>query len=158
MLLIINKIKENKMTLVKWNPINSMSDVFDSFDGMFNYGINRFGNRGAVDSQLNPSVNVKENKDEFFVLIDLPGVDKKDLQLNLSEGCMTVIAERKDHSESKNEDHVWQESRVGRYERSFELPVNINEDKIKAKFKNGVLSLIIPKEDIVSKVKKIAIN
>ncbi len=71
------------MTLVKWNPINSMSDVFDSFDGMFNYGINRFGNRGAVDSQLNPSVNVKENKDEFCVLIDLPGVNKKDLQLNL---------------------------------------------------------------------------
>ena len=143
------------MTLVKWSPADNMNDVFDSFDRMFNYG---FNSSESVNSQLIPSVNVRENDDDFFVTIDLPGVDKKDLQLNLSDGFMKVIAERKDHSKLKNEDDIWRESKMGKYERSFELPLNVNEDKIKAKFKNGVLSLIIPKENIVSEVKKIAIN
>ena len=71
---------------------------------------------------------------------------------------MKVIAERKDLLESKNENRIWKEVGIGRYERSFELPISVNEDKIKAKFKNGVLNLTIPKENIVSEVKKITIN
>ena len=143
------------MTLVKWSPAGNINDVFDSFGRMFNYGFNSLE---SVNSQLIPSVNVRENDDDFFVSIDLPGVDKKDLQLNLSDGFMKVIAERKDHSKLKNEDHIWRESKMGKYERSFELPISVNEDKIKAKFKNGVLNLTIPKENIVSEVKKITIN
>ena len=146
------------MTLVQWSPAGNMNDVFDNFDRIFNYGFNTFNSLESVDSQLIPSVNFGENDDEYFVTIDLPGVDKKDLQLHLSDGRIKVIAERKDYSKLKNEGHIWRESMMGKYERSFELPLNVNGDKIKAKFKNGVLSLIIPKENIVSEVKKIAIN
>ena len=146
------------MTLVKWSPAGNMNDIFDSFDRMFNYGFSSFNSLKSIDSQLIPSVNFGENDDEYFVTIDLPGVYKKDLQLNLSDGRIKVIAERKDYSKLKNEGHIWRESMMGKYERSFELPLNVDKDKIKAKFENGVLSLIIPKENIVSDVKKIAIN
>ena len=146
------------MTLVKWNQINSIGDIFDSFDGIFHHGFNRFNGMDLNNSQLKPSINVKEDNDQFFVSIDLPGVEKKNLQLSVTDGFMRVIAERKDLSNSKDENHAWKEASVGRYERSFELPISVDEDKIKAKFKNGVLNLIIPKENVVSEVKKIIIN
>ena len=146
------------MTLVKWNPINSIGDIFDSFDGIFHHGFNRFNGMDLNNSQLKPSINVKEDNDQFFVSIDLPGVEKKNLQLSVTDGFMRVIAERKDLSNSKDENHTWKEASAGRYERSFELPISVDEDKIKAKFKNGVLNLIIPKENVVSEVKKITIN
>jgi len=146
------------MTLVKWNQINSIGDIFDSFDGIFHHGFNRFNGMDLNDSQLKPSINAKEDNDQFLVSIDLPGVEKKDLQLSVTDGFMRVIAERKDLSNSKDENHTWKEASVGRYERSFELPISVDADKIKAKFKNGVLNLIIPKENVVSEVKKITIN
>ena len=146
------------MTLVKWSPINSIGDIFDSFDSIFHHGLNRLNAVDFDNFQLKPSVNVKEDNGQFFVSIDLPGVEKKDLQLSITDGFMKVIAERKDLLESKNENRIWKEVGIGRYERSFELPISVNEDKIKAKFKNGVLNLTIPKENIVSEVKKITIN
>ena len=146
------------MTLVKWNQINSIGDIFDSFDGIFYHGFYRFNGMDLNDSQLKPSINVKEDNDQFFVSIDFPGVEKKDLQLSVTDGFMRIIAERKDLSSSKDENHTWKEASVDRYERSFELPISVDEDKIKAKFKNGVLNLIIPKENVVSEVKKITIN
>ena len=146
------------MTLVKWSPINSMGDIFDSFDSIFHHGFNRVNGLDIDDFQLKPSVNVKEDDDQYFVSIDLPGVEKRDLQLSIADGFMKVIAERKDLLESKNENRTWKEACIGKYERSFELPVSVNEDKIKANFKNGVLNLTIPKEEVVSKEKKITIN
>ena len=146
------------MTLVKWSPINSAGDIFDSFDSIFHHGFNHLNGLDINDFQLKPSVNVKDDDDQYFVSIDLPGVDKRDLQLSIADGFMKVIAERKDLLVSKNENRIWKEVGIGRYERSFELPISVNEDKIKAKFKNGVLNLTIPKEDIVSEEKKITIN
>ena len=66
------------MTLVRWNPINSLDNVFDSFDSFFNYSLPfHMVNQGGVD--LRPNVNLFENKDEFFLSIDLPGIKKKDV-------------------------------------------------------------------------------
>ena len=108
---------------------------------------------------LTPPINVNETEDVYSVSIDLPGVEKKDLEINLNDGQVTVIAERRSNDESKNNDYTLQESMVGKYQRSFELPSAINEDKIKAKFKSGVLNLIIPKvEKSELEVKKIAIS
>ena len=144
------------MTLVRWNPINSLDNVFDSFDNFFNYSWPfQIVNQSKVD--LRPNVNLIENEDEFFLSIDLPGIKKKDLQLNLSEGSLVLFAERKGLVNQKDK-MICQESNVGKIERVFDLPNNIDKDKIKANFKNGVLDLIIPKINIEDKVKKIAIN
>ena len=144
------------MTLVRWNPINSLDNVFDSFDNFFNYSWPfQIVNQSKVD--LRPNVNLIENEDEFFLSIDLPGIKKKDLQLNLSEGSLVLFAERKGVVNQKDK-MIWQESNVGKIERVFDLPHNIDKDKIKANFKNGVLDLIMPKINIEDKVKKITIN
>ena len=143
------------MNIIKWNNLNSalptMNRLDDLFDSMIYKKLERSQN-------WMPEVSIFENDKQYTVTLDIPGVEKKNLQLSISDGFMRLIAERKDLSESKNENHIWKEASVGRYERSFELPVSVDEDKIKAKFKNGVLNLIIPKENVVSEVKKITIN
>ena len=130
--------------------------ALDNFYSFFNYSLPfHIVNQSKVG--LRPNVNLIENEDEFFLSIDLPGIKKKDLQLNLSEGSLVLFAERKGVVNQKDK-MIWPESIVGKIERVVDLHHNIDKDKIKANFKNGVLDLIMPKINIEDKVKKIAIN
>ena len=91
--------------------------------------------------------------------MDLPGVEKKDLAVNTSEGMVTVIGERKSSKPGKGNPCIWQEISHGTFQRSFELSNAVQEDKIKARFKNGVLNLRIPKaEEVKPAVKKIVVS
>jgi HSP20 family protein len=97
--------------------------------------------------------------DNYSVFIDLPGVEKKDIEVSMNDGQVVVLAERKKNIETNSDKYAWQESIAGKYQRTFELPSVINEDNIKAKYNNGVLNLIIPKiKERKLEAKKIAIN
>ena len=147
------------MTLIKWNPTNNISSYFDDFEGLFDKVMMKPFEMNDGPCFLTPAVNVNETDADFSVFIDLPGVEKKDIDVSMNDGQVTVFAERKNNVEAKSDDYVWQESTSGNYQRIFELPNAINEDKIKANFKNGVLNLILPKiEDPKLEVKKISIN
>ena len=147
------------MTLIKWNPISSMPSFFDDFENMFSKAIMKPLEMNDGTHFLTPSINVNETDDNYSVFIDLPGVEKKDIEVSMNDGQVVVLAERKNNIETKSDKCAWQESIAGKYQRTFELPSVINEDNIKAKYKNGVLNLIIPKiEERKLEVKKISIN
>ena len=142
------------MTLVKWVPRNTLINDFDSMlDGIFNDGWNR-----SIISRNNPSVDIIENENEFELTADLPGLDKKDVNLSLQEGVLKLTADQKTNNDSK--DAYWLRERYSKtYNRSFTLPNNVVEEKINASFKNGSLKVILPKEEEVKPiVKKIKVS
>ena len=142
------------MTLVKWVPRNTLINDFDSMlDGIFNDGWNK-----SIISSNNPSVDIIENENEFELTADLPGLDKKNVNLSIQEGVLKLTADQNTNNDSK--DAYWLRERYSKtYDRSFTLPNNVVEEKINASFKNGSLKVILPKEEEVKPiVKKIKIS
>ena len=147
------------MTLVKWTPKRNMLNVFDDVDKMVNQAFGHSTRGTEITSQLQPLLDVYETNSAIEVSIDLPGVEKKDVEVNVSNGFLTISGERKNTAGESTEGRFWQETLFGTFKRSFELTDAVVEDKIKAQFKNGVLKISLPKaEEIKSTVRKIAVN
>jgi HSP20 family protein len=99
-----------------------------------------------------PAVNIVEGNDEFVIELAVPGLDKKDFKIDLENNQLTISSEKEDKSENTNERMVRKEFRYSSFSRSFTLPETVENDKIKAKHKDGILYVTIPKKE-VAKVK-----
>ena len=147
------------MTLVKWTPKREMMNFFDDVDQMISQAFTHPLETKNESWSFSPFMNVNESNLEYTASIELPGVDKKDVEVQISEGILTVIGERKNSQKEKDSSFIWKEAFHGAFRRSFELSNAVQEDKIKACFKNGVLILTIPKaEEVQPAVKKIAVS
>ena len=102
-------------------------------------------------------INVKETKEAYEVLADLPGLDKKDINISLHENVLTLKGERKYETEKEDENHHYHERTYGNFCRSFRLPQKVAEKDIKAEYKNGVLRITLHKSD-EAKPRAIEIN
>lgn len=91
--------------------------------------------------------DIYEDNDEYILLLDLPGVDKNYIILKVEDNLLTVKVERKYDDSFKPENFIKIERKIGQFNRSFHLPSNCKKDDIKAKFDNGVLRIVIPKEE-----------
>tara|TARA_Y100000748_G_scaffold24705_1_gene18610 strand:- start:5 stop:433 length:429 start_codon:yes stop_codon:yes gene_type:complete len=142
------------MTLVKWIPSKSLINDFDNMlDTMFNDGWNR-----SLIKNNNLSVDIIEKENEFELTADLPGFDKKEINLSIQDKVLSLIANHKSSSDSK-ESYRLRERNSKSFNRSFTLPENVIEEKINAKFKNGSLKIILPKvEKTEPEIKKIKIS
>ena len=127
-------------------------DVFRGFD-LTPFGSNRLFDRVGGNW---PSVEVSETDKQIKISAELPGLDEKDVTVELANGVLAIAGEKKTETEDK--DRLFSERYYGRFERR--IPVeDVDEDKISAAFKNGVLMVILPKvAQAQSKVKRIAIN
>ena len=147
------------MTLVKWTPKRNVMSLFDDVEQMISQAFNDPLQTENGSLSYSPLMNITEADGEYLVTMDLPGVDKKDVEVNISDGFLTISGERKIVNQDSENNRVRCESTHGAFSRSFELSTEIVTDKIKAKFKNGVLSITIPKaEEIKSDVRKIVVN
>ena len=147
------------MTLVKWTPKRNMLNVFDDVEKMVNQAFGHSTRGAEITSQLQPLLDVYETNSAIEVSVDLPGVAKKDVEVNVSNGLLTISGERKNTTGESIEGRIWQETSFGTFKRSFELTDAVVEDTIKAQFKNGVLKIFLPKaEEIKPTVRKISVN
>ena len=144
------------MTLVKWNPTRSLMTDFDRiFDSMFTHDLPQFS---STNSWM-LAVDVNETETEFFLSADMPGLDKKDVSLDIHDGVITIKGERAIDNEKSTDDYRIRERQLGSFNRSFRLPDNVNEDKVAAKFKNGVLTVTLPKtKEILPEGRQIKIS
>jgi HSP20 family protein len=130
-------------------------DVFRSFD---NFGMGRFPS--LASSRMGwgwPNVEVSETDREIRVTADLPGLEEKDVEVLLDGDVLTLRGEKR--SETEDNDRQFSERYYGQFERRIALGTEVEEDKIEARFKNGVLTITMPKtERAQSKAKRIAIN
>ena len=142
------------MTLVKWIPRKSLINDFDNMlDTMFNDGWN-----GSLIRNNNLSVDIIEKENEFELTADLPGFEKKEINLSIQDKVLSLIANHKSSNDSK-ESYRLRERNSKSFNRSFTLPENVIDEKINAKFNNGSLKIILPKvEKIEPEIKKIKIS
>ncbi len=104
-----------------------------------------------------PALDMSETKDSLIVKAELPGIDPKDVNLTLQDHILTIRGERKAEKEEKNENFHLKERTYGSFFRSVELPYPVKDGEVKASFKNGVLTITMPKSE-EAKEKKIEIK
>lgn len=130
----------------------------DAFEAMWNQFLRPFSDESTHEPNLwSPAVDVREDKDAYVVVADLPGVEKDNIHLSLENNTLTIKGER--HHEKKEERAGYSrvERMQGQFYRRFVLPETTDESKIKAQYKKGVLEVIIPKKDN-AKSKKIDVE
>ena len=98
-----------------------------------------------------PSVDVIEREDDYLLKADLPGVDRKDIEIVFEEGALTLKGERSDNAESDHDGYKRVERSYGAFHRSFRMPENIDADNITAKSEHGVLEVRVPKQEKAQK-------
>lgn len=147
------------MNLVRWNPMREMDTLHNRinrlFDGNFFPTLSLDDDMGL--GSWRPVVDIYENEDTVVVKAELPGVDKKDIKVDLKDGVLTLSGERSHEKEVKEDNYYRKERAFGRFHRSFTVPAEIDPDKINAEFKDGVLKVEIPKPE-EKKPKKIAVH
>ena len=147
------------MTLVKWTPKRNVMSLFDDVEQMISQAFNYPLQTENGSLSYSPLMNINEADGEYLVTMDLPGVDKKDVEVNICDGILTISGERKIVNQDSENNRIRCESAHGTFSRSIELSTEIVADKIKAKFKNGVLSITIPKaEEVKPEVRKIVVS
>ncbi len=134
-----------------------MNRVFDAFFKGFDMvpfktARERFGG-------FYPFLDVKENDKEIDIKAELPGMDEKDVEVLLADNSVTIKGEKKEEKEDKDKDYYYMERSYGAFNRVVPLPQGLDMDKAEANYKNGVLTIKIPKtEEAKAKVKKVSIK
>jgi HSP20 family protein len=100
--------------------------------------------------QVVPAVNVKELDKVFEIEMAAPGLNKKDFKINIENGMMTIFTEKREEKEEKEENFTRREFNYSSFTRSFNLPENIDPEKIDAKYENGILKVLLNKKVITT--------
>lgn len=135
------------------NMHREMDRMFDNAFRQFNTGMPTFNwQRGALSSLsggfLKPSVDIKEDKKSYTITVEVPGVQEDDVKLELQNQNLVVQGEKKNVQENQDETYHSIERSYGAFKRILTLPEDSDQDNIEAEFKNGVLSIFIPRKEI----------
>lgn len=135
------------MKLPSRDLFNEVEDVLSRMNREWGSLINNGFTETPSFANWSPTVDIKETKNAYQIKVELPGVDKKDVSVNIENGVLTIRGEKKTQKE-EDEDKVHRvECSYGSFYRSFALPGEVNIDKSNAHFKDGVLTLKLPKSD-----------
>ena len=133
------------VTIRRRSPLTSLrSDLEGFFNNLIEDG---HGSLLAQVGLVSPPLDVTETDSNLQVRMDLPGIDSKEIDVQVSGNQLTIAGERKEEKVTKNELAHRIERRVGCFSRSFTLPCAVQEDKIEANFQNGVLQITLPKTE-----------
>jgi HSP20 family protein len=139
------------MTLVRWDPFRELEDMSDRLNRMFSRPAlprtNANGKETMVVADWVPSVDVSETDGEYQIKAEIPDVKKEDVKVTVEDGVLTIQGERKHEKEEKGKKYHRVERSYGSFVRSFTLPDLVDEEKVKAEFKDGVLNLQLPKSE-----------
>ena len=140
-----------------FEPLSSFRQEMDKlFDNFFAPARGTSGNGGGM---LRPSIEMTEDGKAYHVTAELPGLDMKDINLDLRENTLSISGEKKSEKTEKSEGTHYTERTYGRFERMIALPDEVDADKVDAHFKNGVLTIDLPKNPkAVEKARKIEIK
>ncbi|MBC8216579.1 MAG: Hsp20/alpha crystallin family protein [Candidatus Marinimicrobia bacterium] len=135
------------MTLVKMNPRRTTLSPWTNWDRM----VSDFYNTDEVEpkSSWTPAVDISEDDKAYQMHVDLPGLSRKDISVNIKDNVLTVSGERSYEKNDKKDTYYRVERGYGKFSRCFRLPDEVIEDNINASFKNGVLNVTVPKAEEV---------
>jgi HSP20 family protein len=136
----------------QYYPHSELSRAFDrlatlheEMDGLFGNSFRSFFRTPGSFSTWSPAIDVYQDKDQFTVVAEVPGMKKEELELSLHNGVLTISGERK--REEKSEQGFRSERFVGRFQRSVTLPASVDPNKVKASYQDGLLKVVLPKSE-----------
>lgn len=129
------------MSLVTWNPFRELEDVLGRYGRLSGNGDRERG------SQWRPLADISETSHAYVIKAELPEVAKKDVEVTVHDGVITIRGERRYEKTDDSEQQHRIESFYGQFSRSFSLPADVDEEGIRAESKDGVLKVILPKAE-----------
>ena len=137
------------MALVRWDPFRELEEVSDRLNRMFARPVasRTEAKETMIVADWTPSVDISETEQEYQIKAEIPDVKKEDVKVTVEDGVLTIQGERKHEKEEKGKKYHRIERSYGSFVRTFSLPDVIEEEKVKADFKDGVLNLHLPKSE-----------
>lgn len=130
------------MQLTRWNPFIELDDIQQRLNRLF---VDKAAKPADGFADFMPAVDIQETDNDFIVKADLPEVKKEDVKVHLQEGVLAIEGERRLEKEDKGKRFHKVEREYGKFVRRFAMPIDIDSDKIRAEFKEGVLTVVLPK-------------
>ena len=133
------------MNIVNWRykPVS----LLDRMPNVLDNAIYNINDNYLYSNEWKPLVDVKENSKSYILVADMPGVKKNNIEAKIKENVLIIKGDKKLDDEKNKDDYHYSERKVGKFARSFKLPKSIMEDKISANFKDGSLTITIPKAE-----------
>src|ERR1700752_5107959 len=125
--------------------LDRITSMIAEMDRMYNPTFGSSFRSPASLSGWNPAVNVYQDKDQFTVVVELPGLKKEEIQISLHDDTLTISGERKREESSAQE--FLTERLYGNFQRSLTLPTAVDAEKVKASYKDGLLQVVLPKAE-----------
>jgi HSP20 family protein len=136
------------MAIIRWEPFRDLMTTQREFDRLFKEAFSPMFGEGELSTRTwAPPVDIYENENNIVLKADLPGVDPKDVEVRVEDSTLYLKGERKFEKETKEENYHRVERSYGSFARSFSLPNSINAEKVKAEYKDGLLTLTLPKRE-----------
>lgn len=132
------------MTIVRWDPFRSMLDMKREMSRIFG---DYEDDAPTHTSTWRPAVDIFETKDNLVLRAEVPGVEKEDVKIHVENGILTISGERKFANEINKDNYHRIERAYGTFYRSFTLPTKVDENRIEARYTNGVLEVTMPKKE-----------
>lgn len=131
------------MTIVKREPLREIEDIFDRYTRSFGWPMGELVSKG----DWAPRVDISETEEELTIQAELPDVRKEDMRIRIEDGVLELRGERKSAEEEKGRTFHRVERFYGSFYRSFALPESVDQEKIQAKYHDGVLEIRLPKRE-----------
>lgn len=135
---------EDPAELSTWTPFNRLATLRDEMDRLF--GLTTPRDFGLVNG-WSPALDIYQDKDDVIVKVELPGMKKEEISISMHEGMVSISGERKTETESKEGESFRRERFYGKFHRTIALPTAVNPNKVKAAYKDGVLTVTLPKAE-----------
>jgi HSP20 family protein len=140
----------------RWNPYINVSGLQEHLNRLFEDGLQGSGDNSTLTTWA-PAVDIYETENELVIKADLPEIDEKELDVRIENNTLTIRGERKFEQKVKEGSYLRTERTYGSFSRSFSLPNTVNTESIKAEYKNGVLTVELPKR-AESKPRQVKVN
>ena len=136
------------MAVVRWDPFRDLNLLQDRMNRLFDdAGRGWRADEPAATTTWSPAVDIFETEGEIIVKAELPGMERKDITLHLENNVLSLRGERKFEKETKDENYHRIERSYGAFSRSFSIPATVDEENIRAEYKDGVLNIVLPKKE-----------
>lgn len=143
-------------SVIRWDPFRNLSGLQEQVNRLFESNFRVQADESALTTWA-PSVDIYETENELVLKADLPEVAEKDIDIHVENNMLTVRGERKFEQKVKEENYLRVERAYGSFSRSFSLPNTVDTEAIKAEYKSGVLTVLMPKR-AESKPKQVKIT
>jgi HSP20 family protein len=137
------------MTVVKWEPFRDLMAMQDRMTRLFDDTLSRIWKSELARGVWSPPVDIVERANEIVLKADIPEMDQSEIDIKVEEGTLTIQGERKFLKEVSEENYLQIERPYGAFRRSFTVPRVVDQEGIKASYKDGVLTIVLPKKERV---------